>query len=160
MVAAVYFMTTLMRIPVGPASTHLVLTGMIGLLLGWAAFPAVGAALFLQTVLFGFGGLTSWGANVLSTALPAVVCSYLFGPLLRRAGEPRAAFLLGAAAGAAGVLLSGTMLAGTLFLSGREFVGVGAAILLSHCPVILVEAVATGAIVSFLMRVSPETLRG
>lgn len=159
MVAAVYFMATLIRIPVGPASTHLVLTGLMGLLLGWSAFPALGAAMLLQTVLFGFGGLTSWGANVLNGALPAVVCSYLFGGSIRRAVSAPRAFLLASAAGTLGVLLSGLMLAGTLYLAGGEFLGAGTAILLSHIPVLVVEGFVTGAVVSFLFRVHPGMLR-
>lgn len=160
LVSAVYFMATLIRIPVGPASAHLVLTGLTGLLLGWAVFPALAAALLLQTVLFGFGGLTSWGANVFNTALPAVLCFYVFGPGIRRATSGRVVFFLAAAAGAVGILLSSAMLAGTLFLSGKEFAGVATAILLGHLPVLVVETAVTGAIVSYLFRVHPGILRG
>ena len=160
MVSAVYFMATLIRIPVGPASAHLVLTGLVGLLLGWGAFPALATALLLQTVLFGFGGLTSWGANVLNTALPAVACFYLFGPWIKRASSARAVFFPAAAAGAAGILMSSVMLVGTLFLCGREFMGVGTAIFLGHLPVLVVETAVTGAVVTYLHRVHPGILRG
>lgn len=160
MVSAVYFMASLIRFPVGPVSTHLVLTGLIGLLLGWAAFPAIASALLLQTVLFGFGGLTSWGANVLITALPAVLCWYAFGPGIRRAPSARRAFLLAFVAGATGLLGSGLMLAGSLYLCGSEFLGAGTAILVSHLPVIVVEGIVTGGVASFLHRVHPGMLQG
>jgi cobalt/nickel transport system permease protein len=157
-VAAVFFVASLIHVPIGPSSAHLVLTGLVGLLLGWHAFPAVGAALLLQTVFFGYGGLTSWGANVLTMALPAVICYYAFRPVLYRAHSLRAAFAVGALAGAGGLVLSGLVLSGTLFLSGREFTGAAAAILIAHVPVMVVEGVVTGAVAAFLLRVKPEML--
>jgi len=41
MLAAVFFVATLIRIPFPPASVHLLLNGLMGVLLGWAAFPAI-----------------------------------------------------------------------------------------------------------------------
>ena len=54
--AAAFFTASLIHVPIGPSSAHLVLNGLIGFLLGWAAFPAVGIALLLQAIMFGFGG--------------------------------------------------------------------------------------------------------
>ncbi len=159
MVSAVLFVASLVRVPIGPASAHLVLTGLAGLLLGWRAFPAMGAALLLQTVLFGFGGLTSWGANVVNMAVPAVLCHYIFGYAIRCAKSGRARFLLAASAGGCTIAASGVMLAGTLFLCGREFQGVATAVLLGHVPVIVVESIVTGSAVAFLLRVQPDMLR-
>jgi cobalt/nickel transport system permease protein len=158
MVSAVFFVASLVHVPIGPASAHLVLIGLTGLLLGWRAFPAVGAALLLQTVLFGFGGLTSWGANVINMALPAVVCYHLFGRAMTRATSGTLRFLLAAVAGGAGIALSGLMVAGTLFLCGREFLGVAGAVLAGHVPVVIVESVVTASAVAFLYRVQPEIL--
>jgi cobalt/nickel transport system permease protein len=160
MVAAVFFIGSLVHVPAGVASVHLTLTGLAGLLLGWCAFPAVGAALLLQVVLFGFGGITSWGANVVNMALPGVLCHYLYARGVRRARNETSRFLLGAAAGVTGVLVSGLMLAGTLLLCGRAFRAAAAAILAGHVPVMIVEAVVTGSAVVFLHRVRPGMLDG
>jgi len=39
MLTAVFFVASLVHVPIGPASAHLIMNGIIGLLLGWAAFP-------------------------------------------------------------------------------------------------------------------------
>jgi glutamyl-tRNA reductase len=44
----------------------------MGFLLGWAACPAVAAALLLQAIHFGFGGLPTLGANTVSMSAAAV----------------------------------------------------------------------------------------
>ena len=87
--AAAFFVATLIHVPVGPVGLHLVLNGLMGLLLGWLAVPAILVALFLQALLFQFGGLTVLGVNTVIMALPAVVCFYLFRPFLRRPGTWR-----------------------------------------------------------------------
>jgi cobalt/nickel transport system permease protein len=158
-VAAVFFVASLIHVPIGPSSAHLVLTGLTGLLLGWCAFPAIAAALLLQVVFFGFGGLTSWGANVLNMALPAVICHSVFHRgICGRAGSGR--ILWAAAAGACGISLSALMVAGTLFLCGREFIGVATAVLAANAPVMMVEGLVTGSVIAFLWRVQPEILAG
>ena len=70
---AAFFAGSLIAIPVGPSSVHLMLGGLIGLMLGTAAFPALFVALALQALLFGMGGLTTLGVNTLNMALPGVV---------------------------------------------------------------------------------------
>src|SRR5689334_7073084 len=54
---AVFFVASLVHFPIGPSSVHLLLSGLIGVMIGWSAFPAILVALLLQAVLFGFGGL-------------------------------------------------------------------------------------------------------
>ena len=50
--AATFFVGSLIHVPIGPSSAHLILNGLVGILLGWAAFPAIFVALLLQAVLF------------------------------------------------------------------------------------------------------------
>ena len=80
--SSAFFVASLIHVNVGPGSTHLVLNGMVGLMLGWAAFPAILVALILQAFLFQYGGITVLGVNTVIMALPAVVCYYAFSPLL------------------------------------------------------------------------------
>jgi cobalt/nickel transport system permease protein len=159
MVSAVFFVASLVHVPIGPASAHLVLIGLTGLLLGWRAFPAIAAALLLQTVLFGFGGLTAWGANLVNMALPAVICYYVFSWVIGRTRSSTLRFALAAMAGGLGIALSGLMVAGTLFLCGKEFLGAATAILVGHVPVTIVESVVTGSAIAFLFRVQPDILK-
>lgn len=87
--AAAFFVGSLIHIPIGPASAHLVLNGLLGAILGWAAFPAILVALMLQSVLFQYGGFTVLGVNAFNMAFPAVLCFLLLRPLLSRPGRMR-----------------------------------------------------------------------
>ena len=80
--ASAFFVASLIHVNVGPASVHLILNGIVGLLLGFAAIPAILTALLLQSVFFQYGGLTALGVNVVVMAAPAVLVHYLFLPLL------------------------------------------------------------------------------
>jgi len=77
--SSVFFVASLIHVPLGPSSVHLILNGIIGLLLGWAAFPAILVALTLQAILFQFGGITTLGVNTFNMAFPAIISFYLFG---------------------------------------------------------------------------------
>lgn len=156
--ASVFFVASLVHVPIGPTSVHPLLGGLMGLVLGWAAVPAITVALLLQAVFFGFGGLTVLGVNVFDMAVPALLAALLFRPALRRAAQPRTVFMLGAAAGAGAVLATAALVCGALALSGSEYVPASGLVLLSYGPLAVVEGVVTGAAVALLRRVKPELL--
>jgi cobalt/nickel transport system permease protein len=160
MLAAVLFVASLIHVPVGFSNAHLLMNGLAGLLLGWGAFPAMCAALFLQAILFNFGGLVSLGANTLNAALPAVLSYYLFAPRIRTARSYTTVFFFGACGGAVSVFGTGVMLSLSLLASGGEFAVTAWAVLAAHVPIMLAEAFVTGAAVRFLAQVRPETLSG
>ena len=54
------------------SSAHLILNGLLGVVLGWAAFPVIFVALLLQAVLFQFGGFTVLGVNTATMGLGAL----------------------------------------------------------------------------------------
>ena len=87
--SAAFFVASLVHVPIGPGSAHLLLNGLLGLMLGWAAFPSILVALLLQAVLFQFGGLTVLGLNTFNMAAPAVFCFYVFRPLLEKGNAVR-----------------------------------------------------------------------
>lgn len=157
--SSAFFVASLIHVPIGPVSTHLLLNGLVGLLLGWAAFPAILVALLLQALLFGFGGLTTLGVNTFSMAGSALACYYLLGRSIRR-GIPRNLFPLGFAAGALAVALSATIVSAALVLSGREFAAVAGAVLMAQVPVMVVEGVVTGFALVFFAKVRPQILNG
>ncbi|HCK20077.1 MAG TPA: cobalamin biosynthesis protein CbiM, partial [Thalassospira sp.] len=37
--SATFFVASLIHVPVGPSSVHLIMSGLAGLVLGWTAFP-------------------------------------------------------------------------------------------------------------------------
>ncbi|HUT24634.1 MAG TPA: cobalt transporter CbiM [Sumerlaeia bacterium] len=156
--ASAFFVASLIHVPIGLASAHLILNGLTGFLLGWAAFPALAAALLLQAILFGYGGLIALGANLVNMALPAVACYYLFARRLRPAWGGRQLFSLGFLAGVMSIALSCVLMALALYLSGREFLAAIVAISLAHVPVAAIEGFVTGSAVAFLQKVRPEFL--
>jgi cobalt/nickel transport system permease protein len=157
LLASAFFVASLIHVPLGPGSVHLVLNGLAGLILGWAAFPALLVGLALQAVLFQFGGLTTLGVNTFSMAFPAVLVSYVFRPF---AGSGRQAlvFSAGAICGALSVLASGLLIAACLVFTGEHFWEVAQLTVVAHLPVMLVEGVLTGFCVIFLRKVKPEML--
>ncbi|MGB5830650.1 MAG: cobalt transporter CbiM, partial [Thiohalocapsa sp.] len=88
--SAAFFVSSLITIPIGPSSVHLLLNGLMGLLLGWMAVPALLVALILQAAFFGYGGLTVLGVNAMNLMLPALLCGVLLRPLLTEPGRRRA----------------------------------------------------------------------
>ncbi len=159
MLSAVVFVAALVHFPVGPGSVHLVLTGLAGVLLGWAAAPAILVAVVLQAVLFGFGGVTVLGVNAMNMALPAVLSGALFACLLGRlADRPERAAAAAGGCGALAVLLSALAVAASLALSGEEFVAAAWLVVLTNLPVMVVEGVFTAAVVGLLLKVKPEAV--
>lgn len=75
--SAVFFVASLIHVPLGFSSIHLILNGLLGIILGWVAFPASFVALVLQAVFFGFGGVSVLGVNTFNIAAPAVAVFYL-----------------------------------------------------------------------------------
>ncbi|OAN52974.1 cobalamin biosynthesis protein CbiM [Paramagnetospirillum marisnigri] len=155
--SAVLFVASLVHFPAGLASVHLLLNGLAGIILGWAAFPALLVALLLQAVLFGFGGLAVLGVNTMDMAVPALLAASLFR-LGWNQGAPRRAALLGGACAAGSVLLTAVMVAAVMALSGREFETAAKLVVATHLPVAGIEAVFTAAVVSLLARVKPDML--
>jgi cobalt/nickel transport system permease protein len=102
--SAAFFVSSLISVPLGPSSVHLLLNGLMGLLLGWTAVPALLVALTLQLVFFGHGGLSALGVNTLNIALPALVCAWVLRPRLARA-RPRQVFWIGVYPGLTGEII-------------------------------------------------------
>ncbi len=154
MVAAVFFVASLIHVPLGPSSVHLILGGLAGWLLGMAAFPALFVALLLQAVFFGFGGVTVLGVNTLILAAPAV----LLGCCAQRWGGKRPG-LSGFLVGGLSILGSALMCSAVLGLSGDAFGPLARALLWAHLPVAVIEALITGAAAVFVARVRPQALQ-
>ncbi len=155
--AAAFFVGSLIHVPIGPVSAHLVLNGLLGAILGWAAFPAILVALALQAVLFQYGGLTALGVNTFNMAFPAVLCHFLFRPLLARGG--RSAGVGGFCCGFCGVLLAAVLTAASLAATDEGFLTAAKVLLAGHIPVMAAEGVVTALTVGFLSRTRPEMLR-
>lgn len=158
MLSAAFFVASLIHVPIGPSNAHLILNGLVGILLGWAAFPAILVALILHGVLFQFGGITTLGVNTIIMALPAVFCYLIFGPLIHKG--VRTAAVAAFTSGFLSVLLSGVIVGLSLIFTEENFWKVSGIILAAHIPVMIIEGIVTAACVAFLRKVRPEMLPG
>ncbi len=154
--AAAFFVASLIHVNIGPASVHLILNGIVGLLLGLAAIPAILTALLLQSILFQYGGLTALGVNVVVMAFPAVLCHYFFRPFL--GASSTLTFIAGFLAGVFSILLSSLLLGAALWFTDQNFLETSLVIITAHIPVMIIEGIITGFCVSFLLKVYPEIL--
>ncbi|MDH5174843.1 MAG: cobalt transporter CbiM [Elusimicrobiota bacterium] len=152
-----FFVVSLIHVPIGPSSAHLVLNGLIGLLLGWPAFSAILVGLSLQALLFQFGGITSLGVNTFNMAFPAIVSFYLFRIFNRRYNR----YVLvssGFLCGVVGILGSASLVALSLVTTGEAFLTVAKLIVIAHLPVMIIEGVITATAVVSLNKARPELL--
>lgn len=153
--SATFFVASLIHVPVGPSSVHLILNGLAGLILGWAAFPALFVGLLLQAVFFGFGGLTVLGVNTLNIALPAVAVFYLCRHGVA-AASPTVAAVWGGIGGALSIVLTTLLVGVSLALSGEEFVPAAKLVFITHIPVMAVEGLLTAFAIYLVRKVKPE----
>ncbi len=152
--SSAFFVASLIHVNIGPASAHLILNGIVGLLLGWAAFPAIGVALLLQSIFFQYGGITALGVNTVIMALPAVICYYCFSHFIGKDGK--ITFIASFLAGFGSIVLSSFLLGFALYLTEKNFMEVSLIIISANGPVMVIEGIVTGFCVSFLKNVYPE----
>ena len=159
MMTAVFFAASLVAVAVPPTTVHLMLAGLMGVMLGWFAVPAILVGLFLQAVLFGHGGLTTLGLNGLVLGVPALLAWGVWrvlGP-----GWPRLAAVL---AGTGSVVLavaifSAFVLAGLPAAIDPAAERAALAVLaVAHLPLALAEGVIVLAVLQVLRRVEPGLL--
>lgn len=160
---AAFFVASLIHIPVGPTSAHFILNGLVGVTLGILALPAIFIGVVLQAVLFQHGGITTIGINTVNMGIPALIAFCIFkwgnkwGMMLMR--KDLSASIFGALAGGVAVFLAVVFTAFSLILSSKEaFSAVAILLTVAHIPIIVIEAIVTGSIVVFLMKVKPELI--
>lgn len=158
-ITSVFFIASLIKVPLGPTSVHLILNGLVAVVLGWRAFPAIMLGIILQAIIFGHGGVTVIGVNTVMLGGGALV-AYVVWQQRHRFHFARREFIFGALAGAVATISSGLVLALALLTTGEAFAGVAVAVLLAHVPIMLIEGAVTGAAAEFMARVKPEMLAG
>lgn len=80
---AAFFVATLIKIPVGPTSVHLLFNGLLGVTLRWRAAIAIPIGLLFQAALFGHGAFSTLGVNSCIMVLPALLGWGLFAGIHR-----------------------------------------------------------------------------
>jgi cobalt/nickel transport system permease protein len=157
LLSSAFFVSSLIFIPMPTGSVHLSLGGLLGLVLGRDALVATALGLVLQATLFGHGGLSALGVNLLAMATPGM----LLAMILRRWCRDRRAsvsFAAGAVLGALSAALSAGLIALAVILSDPQLTPVYAGWTLLQLPVCLIEGVITGQTAAVLARMRPELL--
>lgn len=157
--SAMFFVASLLAVPAGPSSVHLLLSALMGLTIGMATFPAVMVGLLLQALLFGFGGFTTLGVNTVNIALPGVVFGWMFLPMIKRL-PPVPAGVAAFFCAALSVAATGGAVALVLALSSSDFIPSAKIIIATYVPLMVGEGLITAFAVVFLKRVRPETFGG
>lgn len=156
---AAFFIAPLVHIPVGPTSVHFILNGLMGVVLGVLAYPAIFIGVLLQAFLFQHGGVTTIGVNTLNMGIPALIAGAIFRiPVGRLRLCEVSTGIVAALAGGVGVLLAALFASLTLIVTGRQFFEIAGALVVAHTPIIIIEAIVTGSIISFLIKVKPELI--
>ncbi len=78
LLTAAFFVASLIHIPIPPFSIHLVLNGLMGMILGYYAFPAILIGLLFQTIFFQHGGLSTLGVNAIIMGVPSIIAYYIW----------------------------------------------------------------------------------
>lgn len=165
LLTAVFFVASWIHIPLPPISVHLVLTGLLGVILGWYAIPAILVGLFFQAVMFQHGGITTLGINATIMGIPALLAFGLFR--LRFVIGHSSRWLTGAAgflAGSVGVGLAVLLFYGVLMatipanLNGAAEQAALSLLAFAHLPTMVIEGILTALLVLFLQHIKPELL--
>ncbi|MHC4871306.1 MAG: cobalt transporter CbiM [Planctomycetota bacterium] len=154
LLSAAFFVIGFIHINIGVSSIHLLLNGLMGVILGWAVFPAIAASLILQYLFFGFGGITSLGANIFVMAGSAICCYGI--SLLLKINSSGKVIVKGVIVGVLAVLFNAAILSSLLMFSGKEFMVAAWTVLIGHIPVIFVEGFVTASVFRFIYKVKPD----
>lgn len=150
LLAAAAFVASSVHIPLAGATVHLGLYGLMGIVLGRRAFPALFVTLLLQALVFQHGGIVSLGLNALNMGAGALAAWAVWR--LPSGPAPARAFL----AGFLGIFLPALLLAVEFAAAGygRGFYVIAAA----YAVAAAIEGAATAVAASFLAKARPGML--
>lgn len=167
LMTAAFFLASSIHIPIPPTSVHLVLNGLLGVVLGYFAFPAILIGLFFQAIMFQHGGLTTLGVNAAMMGGSALLAYFVYSchPIAKRwLGEQWSRLTFAFIAGASGLGFAILIFLGLVvtqipagFDAGMERTAIYG-LALAHVPMMLLEGFFTASIMLFFYRVKPELL--
>ncbi|MCX8182416.1 MAG: energy-coupling factor ABC transporter permease [Candidatus Methanomethyliaceae archaeon] len=164
LLTALFFAAQMMNYPViGGTTAHLLGGPSLGILLG----PSTGLTsmtiiLVLQCLLFGDGGITALGANVLNMGVAGVIIPYVLFVLIVRATKGKQLFIGAFIGGLVGDVLAAVLAGLELGLSVPTFIyGVSIAVpamAIHHSIIGVAEGFVTAALLRLLITSRPEVL--
>lgn len=119
LLTAAFFAVSLVHLPVGPTSVHLLMTGLMGVVLGRQVALAVPVALALQAFLTQHGGISALGVNAVVLTLPALGAWQLDALLRRVPWVQRPWFRSALVAGSAATWVFGLVFSVTVVIANR-----------------------------------------
>lgn len=152
--SALFFVASFIHVPFGVTNIHLVLVGIVGAFIGIQAFVAILVALFLQALLFSYGGLSVLGVNLAVMALPALLARVIFKRARASQYRQIGYFLVGFFS----ILLASILLSLVLILEGEGFKSAAFAVFGFNIPLMVIEGILTYLALSFLERYRPQLL--
>ncbi len=155
---AAFFAASLIHVKIGPTSGHLVLNGLVGIVLGISAIPAVLVALFFQTIMFQHGGITTLGVNSIAMGLPALLAYGIF-KIKRFIKYKNAVSILAFISGSSATILSAAFVSIFLASAGKEFMATIKIIMAANGVIAVIEGLITAFVISFLYRVKPDIIK-
>ncbi len=171
LLAAGFFVASFIHFSVGAVNVHLTLNALVGLFLGWGAFPVIFTGLLLQALLFNYGGLTVLGVNTAVMALPAVLFGLTLHHWLMSRNKPVAPpppfparpgitvpLLPVLAAVVATLLCSNLLYVLALAASGKEFYPIARIAFVASLPLMAVEAPITLLVLRGIAKARPAAL--
>jgi len=158
LISAALFVASLIHLPLGPTSVHLILNGTAGIILGWQIFPAILISLFLQSILFQFGGITTLGINTFNIAFPGIAAYYLFS--FARINSNFRLGILSFISGGFSVFLTSILVAFSLVFTEQSFLEIAKLSVVSYLPVIIIEGIITVFVVFSIKKININILGG
>ncbi|MEM9213604.1 MAG: cobalt transporter CbiM [Cyanobacteria bacterium P01_F01_bin.150] len=175
LLTATFFVASSLYLPGPPplGTIHFLMNGLLGVVLGYYAIPAIVSGLLFQALLLGHGGLTTLGLNTLLLGVPALLAHHLFEsrhwliPKMTAGGRVPTRMLHGLFGGVAGFV--GVMGAALLFFAlvistipadinaATEQAAISLMTLV-NLPLAIIEGLFTGSFVVFILRTKPELL--
>jgi cobalt/nickel transport system permease protein len=164
LLTAAFFVSSLIHIPIPPTSIHLILNGLMGIVLGYFAFPAIFIGLFFQAVMFQHGGLSTLGINTVMMGIPAIFAYHIFQLKYLLGNRPFLtqifSFLGGSLAlgfsAAIFIIITITNISAELDVNTEKKAILAS--LIAYSIQMLIEGIFTVMLVSFLEKVKPEIL--
>lgn len=165
LLTAAFFVASSIAIPVPPSSVHLLLNGLLGVVLGYLAFPAILIGLLFQALIVGHGGLTTLGLNAVMMGLPALLAHHIFQlRFITGQQKPFKTGLVAFVGGSVALVLTAFIFTGLIittipaeFSAQTEQIAV-TTLAIAHVPIALLEGAFTAMLVLFLQRVKPELI--
>ncbi|OYT52119.1 metal transporter [Candidatus Bathyarchaeota archaeon ex4484_135] len=163
LLAAAIFAAQMLNWPIpGGTSLHMVGGALVGILLGpWLGELVIAVVLLVQCLVFGDGGITALGANILNMGIIDVLIGYAFFKALARPGETnRARVTLGAFLGGwLGITLAGVACGLEIGYSPAFPFGVAITVPvmgLWHIGLGVIEGIITALVVDYMARKLPS----